>query len=61
MIGVAVILLGFGFYRVYSRPSATRNRVLMWVSSVDQDAQISNDIVMSTLQAVHNSGRIKEQ
>jgi hypothetical protein len=33
MIGVAVTLLTLGFFRVYSRPSTTKNRILMWVSA----------------------------
>ena len=33
MIGVAAALLTFGFFRVYSRPSTTKNRILMWVSA----------------------------
>jgi mercuric ion transport protein len=33
MIGVAAALLTFGFFRVYARPSTTKNRVLMWVSA----------------------------
>ena len=33
MIGVSVSLLTFGFFRVYARPSSTKNRVLMWISA----------------------------
>jgi hypothetical protein len=33
MIGIAAALLTFGFFRVYARPSTTKNRVLMWVSA----------------------------
>jgi len=33
MIGVAAALLTFGFFRVYARPSTTKNRILMWVSA----------------------------
>jgi hypothetical protein len=33
MIGLAAALLTFGFFRVYARPSTTKNRVLMWVSA----------------------------
>ncbi len=34
MIGVALVLLAFGFYRVHSKPSAVKNRALMWVAAV---------------------------
>ena len=33
MIGVAAALPTFGFFRVYARPSTTKNRILMWVSA----------------------------
>jgi mercuric ion transport protein len=33
MIGVTAALLTFGFFRVYCRPSTTKNRVLIWVSA----------------------------
>jgi len=33
MIGVAAALLTFGFFRVYARPTTTKNRILMWVSA----------------------------
>ena len=33
MIGLTAALLTFGFFRVYCRPSTTKNRVLMWVSA----------------------------
>src|SRR5213076_2751072 len=33
MIGVSVSVLTFGFFRVYARPSSTKNRVLMWISA----------------------------
>jgi len=33
MIGVAAGLITFGFFRVYSRPSTAKNRILMWVSA----------------------------
>jgi hypothetical protein len=33
MIGVACSLLTFGFFRVYSRPSTKKNRILMWIST----------------------------
>src|SRR5438034_2861903 len=34
MIGIAAALLTFGFFRVYVRPSTTKNRVLIWISAV---------------------------
>jgi hypothetical protein len=33
MIGVAVAMLTFGFFRVYVQRSTTQNRVLMWASA----------------------------
>jgi len=33
MIGVASALLTLGFFRVYSRPTTKKNRVLMWISA----------------------------
>lgn len=33
MIGLATALITFGFFRVYARPTTTKNRILMWVSA----------------------------
>ena len=33
MIGLSAAVLTFGFFRVYARPSTTKNRVLMWISA----------------------------
>jgi hypothetical protein len=33
MIGLAAAVITFGFFRVYGRPSTTKNRVLMWVAA----------------------------
>jgi mercuric ion transport protein len=33
MIGLAAAVITFGLFRVYLRPSTTKNRVLMWVSA----------------------------
>src|SRR4051812_24929095 len=32
LIGLSAALLPFGFFRVYSRPTPRKNRILMWFS-----------------------------
>lgn len=32
LIGLSAVLLGLGFWRVYRKPSAKANRVLLWIS-----------------------------
>jgi mercuric ion transport protein len=34
LIGLSFVLLSLGFYRVYRRPTAKANRILIWVSAV---------------------------